>query len=450
MIEVKHDPKIEFPTIEIPMLHEDEENPYSPIKQTNVEGVLVPLFRYNNYTITFDNVVRMKLTCDNVPRITVVFLDSYGIIKPLDTPGVDSVLYLQILPPFDDAYKKIQLGFRITNVKIKGSLVSLSGSYYVPKIEQNVMKPYGFLSTYDLFEKVSNEYGLGFCSNVSGTQDERYIYNANKKPLSFLNDEIVYAGEKEHVFEWWVDFWNNINLVDIYKEYTKPVPDDELLIWITDNLSQSANPDSSNPEPYQQSAVLCNIPAMAPTDLFIRDYTPKVSAGGTTDMNFEVYMLDKQDRYSTLIQDGDVKKNIVENYEYGGEIFGDFDYLTRRATRNMFIRKINSQVIEVKTKNPLLGLMKGGHINMLWYDTNNIIIDKYITDEVESNIPVGDDFVIGDDKYKINKTISGQYYISNITYEYDGEQGWVTTYILSRSADMINRVNEPAKETFMS
>ena len=411
MIEVKHDPKIEFPTIEIPMLHEDEENPYSPIKQTNVEGVLVPLFRYNNYTITFDNVVRMKLTCDNVPRITVVFLDSYGIIKPLDTPGVDSVLYLQILPPFDDAYKKIQLGFRITNVKIKGSLVSLSGS---------------------------------------GTQDERYIYNANKKPLSFLNDEIVYAGEKEHVFEWWVDFWNNINLVDIYKEYTKPVPDDELLIWITDNLSQSANPDSSNPEPYQQSAVLCNIPAMAPTDLFIRDYTPKVSAGGTTDMNFEVYMLDKQDRYSTLIQDGDVKKNIVENYEYGGEIFGDFDYLTRRATRNMFIRKINSQVIEVKTKNPLLGLMKGGHINMLWYDTNNIIIDKYITDEVESNIPVGDDFVIGDDKYKINKTISGQYYISNITYEYDGEQGWVTTYILSRSADMINRVNEPAKETFMS
>ena len=166
MIEVKHDPKIEFPTIEIPMLHEDEENPYSPIKQTNVEGVLVPLFRYNNYTITFDNVVRMKLTCDNVPRITVVFLDSYGIIKPLDTPGVDSVLYLQILPPFDDAYKKIQLGFRITNVKIKGSLVSLSGSYYVPKIEQNVMKPYGFLSTYDLFEKVSNEYGLGFCSNV--------------------------------------------------------------------------------------------------------------------------------------------------------------------------------------------------------------------------------------------------------------------------------------------
>ena len=87
---------------------------------------------------------------------------------------------------------------------------------------------------------------------------------------------------------------------------------------------------------------------------------------------------------------------------------------------------------------------------MLWYDTDNIIIDKYITDEVESNIPVGDDLVIGDDKYKINKTISGQYYISNITYEYDGQQGWVTTYILSRPADMINRVNEPAKETFMS
>lgn len=456
MIEVKHDHKLTFPTIELPMIHEDEKNGYSPLKQTNIEGVLVPLIRYNNYTITFDTIIRMRLRCQTVPTINVVFMDSYGIIKTLDSPGVDSMLYLQILPPFDNAYKKIQLGFRVTNVKVNDSVISLTGRYYVPGLTDVVMKPYGFLSTYDLFEKVSNEYKLGFCSNVSGLDDERYIYNANNNVVAFLNNEIQYSGmaggedkdSNKHVFDWWIDFWNNINFVDVYKEYNTIVPDDELYIWTSTNKGNDANPDFTA-EPYKQMAYFCNHPMVADSELFIFQYTPKTMAGSNTDVNFEVYLLNKLDRQSTLIQDGDVHENTTTGYLYGGEVFGDFDYLTKKASRSIFLNKITSQTIEVSLHRPVLGLMKGGHVNIYWFDTNNIIIDNIDTSDVESNISLPPDLEIGDDHYKINRSVSGQYYIYDIDYGYDGSRGWDVKYTLSRPADQINRKNEPSKETFM-
>ena len=457
MIEVKHDHKLEFPTIEVPMIQEDDENPHTGYQQSKIDGILIPLIRYNNYTIWFPSIERVVLKCGQVPTISVTFNDSFGQIKPLDTPGIDSILYVQILPPFDNAYKKIQLAFRVTRIKMRGSVVSISGTYCIPRIFDNVMKPYGFLSTYDLFDKVSNEYGLGFCSNVSGTTDDRYIYNPNMNLLDFLSREIVYSGLSEgedadkHVFGWWIDLWNNINLVDLFDAYTKVVPDEELLIWLSSNTTNDASVDLQA-EPQQQIAAFCNHPIMASNDLFVMDYIPKANNYNGTDINFEVYMLDNLDRHSTLIQDGDVKEksSTTIKYKYGGEVFGDFDYLTKQATRDLFINKINGQTIEVQANRPLLGLMKGGRVNFWWFDTNNPMISDIDTSEIESNIALPPDIFTGDTEYKINPTVSGQYYICDITYTYDKLGGWVSKYILSRPADKINRVNAPSKETFMT
>ena len=53
MIEVKHDHKLKFPTIEVPKYNESDDEGPNIARQTNIEGVLVPLFRFNNLTITF-------------------------------------------------------------------------------------------------------------------------------------------------------------------------------------------------------------------------------------------------------------------------------------------------------------------------------------------------------------------------------------------------------------
>jgi hypothetical protein len=449
MIEVKHDHKLQFPTIEVPKHNEDEDDGAVIVKQTNIEGVLVPLLRFNNITITFEMVNSMKLTCNPVPTIEIEITDFLGLVKVLDTPGLDNILYLQILPPFDNAYKKIQLAFYVTNTNIDGNIITLSGTYFVPKFFDSVMKPYGIISSYDLFDGISNEYSLGFCSNVDGTTDERYIYNPNRKVMDFMNREIEFSGEKEHVYTWWIDFWNNINFVDLYKEYNEICSDEDMQIWMFNNLKATDNDEN---EPYKQIAAFTNSPAMVSSPLYISDYTPTSQSSLVTDCNFEVFSMNNQEASSTVIQDGDVHNDIFMKYEYGGEVFGDFDYLSQKACRNMFLNKINSQCIEVITHIPILGLMKGGHVNVWWYDINSIVAEAVENVDVESNIDVPENNEDSDDidtSMVINKTISGQYYIIDIEYNYVGHMNWENKYILSRSAENIQRINPPSNESFM-
>lgn len=449
MIAVKHDHKLQFPTIEVPKYNESDDEGVNIAKQTNIEGVFVPLLRFNNITITFEMVNSMKLTCNPIPRIEVKITDFLGFIKIMDTPGLDNILYLQIIPPFDDAYKKIQLSFYVYHTEINDNEIMFYGTYYVPKLFDTVMKPYGIISTYDLFDKISNDYSLGFCSNVDNSPDERYIYNPNRPVTEFMEREIEFAGRKEHVFTWWIDFWNNINFVDLFDEYNNLCSDEDMQIWITNTFKGTDNEEN---KPFKQIAAFSNNPAFISSPMYIDDYKPISQSQLVTDCNFEVFSMDKLETSSTLIQDGDVHNDIFLRYQYGGEIFGDFDYLSQRACRNMFLNKIYSQCIEVTVHFPILGLIKGDHVNLWWYDIGNKTAENLDTSSITSNTAIPDDTenkLGGEVSAIINKTISGQYYIVDIEFNYLGGMSWENKYILSRSAENIQRINPPSNETFM-
>lgn len=449
MIEVKHDHKLQFPQIRVPMYNQDNDEGDQVINQTELEGVLVPLLRFNNTVITFEQVDRMELTCNPVPKIEVWITDFLQIIRQFDQPGRDNILYLQILPPFDDAYKKIQLAFYIEDTDLQGNKVYLRGTYEAPGIFDSEMKPYGMLSTYDLFEQVSNDHQLGFCSNVDDSEDERYIYNPNKNMESFLDQEIVFAGNKPHVFTWWIDFWNNLNFVDLYQEYSEILSDEDMQLWLSDTFKDASKPS----EPYKQIAAFTNSPAFAASPTFIPNYQPILNSGSPTDANFEVYSMEDQEASSTVIQDGDVQNDVKMSYKYGGEVFGDFDYLSQRACRDMYLSKINSNVIEIVCKYPLLGLMKGEHVNFWWYDMNNIALEGVDASSINTNAPVPEDpngeLKNSDMTMILNKTVSGQYYIMDVKYAYVGHRNWEVTYTLSRSAEEIQKLAPPTNETFL-
>lgn len=451
MIEVKQDHKLQFPPINVPRYNEDNEEGDQIYNQTEIEGVLVPLLKFNNTVITFEQVDKMILTCDPIPRIDVTITDFFEIIRIFDQPGHDNILYLQILPPFDDAYKKIQLAFRIEYSKVTGKRLRMSGVYEIPGIFDNQMKPYGIVSTYELFQQVASDLSLGFCSNVDGTEDERYVYNPNLHLPELLSREVNFAGKKPQVFTWWIDFWNNINLVDIYKEYNEVLSDEDMQIWVGDNFKDTLN----GSEPMPQIAAFTNSPAFISSPMFVPTYKQILEENEITDMNFEIYSMDDQEASSTVIQDGDVqyKANIGQAYVYGGEVFGDFDYLSQRACRNMFLNKINETKIEVVAHYPLLGLMKGEHVNFWWYDINNPITRDVDTSDITSNAPIPDDsspeLRTTDGQITINKTVSGQYYIEDVIYKYTGHRNWEVKYTLCRSAEYVQRVAPPTEETFM-
>ena len=427
------------------MMVEDEDNNVRDVKQSAVEGIFVPLFRYNNITINFTMVTSMTLTCNPVPKLKLTIEDHANLIKILDTPGKDNRLIMQVLPPFDNAYKKIQLSFYITDSRVDGSTITFWALYDAPGIWDSEMKTYGLATTYEVFEETSKAHQLGFCSNMDNTEDKRYIYNPNKDMQSFFDSEVQFGGQDKHVLEWWIDFWNNVNLVDIFEEYNRISEEDDMHIWISTSLPDV---DGSNePEPQQVLAAFSNHPMMANSPMFIKDYVPITNGTNASDVNFETYSMTDLECQSTLIQDGDVHDCVLMQYKYGGERFGEFDYLTQRASRDLFLSKIKSSVIEIEVGIPILGIIRGDKVNIWWYDINSSSTEEIDNSQIESNIPLPDSEADTEGSYIINKTVSGQYTVLDIELNFDITSGWKNVFTLGRMADSVQRLNPPDKES---
>lgn len=452
MIYTKFDNTLSIPAIEVPIycdkpdVDPDGGKPDYP-RQTVMTGVMTPLLKINNFVIIWDDVSYFRLYHANgLPRVRCTVLDRQGFMKAFDTPGSDNILQVQILPPYENVYKKINLMMFITDSSIDGNYITLDAVYYVSHIWDNDMHAYGEVTTYDLFETVAHTNALGFASNVSGTNDKRWIYNPNWTMQRFLNSEIQFCGDRDAVggavYQWWVDFWNNINLVDIVSEYSKSR--DLEKIWMLGVRYLDPNQEK-DPKPYQSEPAITNHAAMKSGTLYSDDMVPVNRPANCTDKNFEVYSMDDLDRYSTVVQDGDVKKNIITDYEYGGEVFGGYDYLSQRAVASMFESKVRAQYLSTALNDAVLALPRGSKVNVYWYDYDSMHT-SLMSDNVESNIPLDNDAhtesIDTETTPVLNRQLSGQYYIYDEEIAYVRGSGWTTTMKLVRPAGSVQKYTD--------
>lgn len=464
MIEVRFDPTLDLPDIKMPIYSENPDSDpnaleHDPgyvsedsaiIDQTKLDGVMVPLVRICNQTVFFTEIVDMHLYIDKIPKLDITIDDQLGLIKNLDTPSWDNSLQLQILPPFEGAYKKINLLFYVESVNIEGSIITMSATYHVPNFWDHRMEAYGEITTYEYMEAVAREFKLGFASNITSTDDKRYIYNPMMNQVDHIDNTVSYAhnSAKESIFDWWIDYWNHLVLIDKYTEYNEKLPEDKMQIWTVDNKSSIGGDDNTR-IPVKMLAVFTNSPILEYSQMHIDGYTPEYSATNVTDQIFDTYSMDTLEQTTTLIENGDAKDNLQKKYIYGGEYFGDYDYLARRETANMLIAKINAQTIRVSIRIPTLGLIKGGKANLWWYDENNYVtgpIMEESNENIESNIELPESIIVDEGGWIINKTVSGQYYINDMSFRYHTQFQWMQEFVLSRDGNDIEKYNPPIKE----
>ena len=134
--------------------------------------------------------------------------------------------------------KKINLTFYISSIQVNGSLIRLSCIYKLSPLLSSQYKSFGEIDTYSLFKQIAMETGLGFATNLGTLDDNRYVYCDNKSLLDIMNQEISYGNANIHVLDWWVDLWNNINLVDIKERYNTIDTDDDLMIWVSGQVNE--------------------------------------------------------------------------------------------------------------------------------------------------------------------------------------------------------------------
>lgn len=445
-ITVKYDPTLKIEEIVEPMYatSEDEcaEDRPAEIQQTKVTGILSPLIQVNKIVILWDKVTKFELASTSfLPELRFTFKDDLGFTKSLDQPGNDNLVLLKILPPFEDAYKKIELRFFINDVSIKGDKVSITASYNVPALLQDKLQSFGKITTYDYLDKVAKECELGLASNLDGTEDERYIYLRNTNFVKSIETEIKRSGNENCILDTWIDLHNYVVLCDMLERYN--AFESEIKVW----TAPTAIPDTSNTgepiKPKEEDAILSNAIAMRTTQLFINDYTVKNNAGSNlrfgTDKVLQSYYIDKSEASSVLIQDGDVKKDTFIKTVYKGELFGGYDYFTSEFCRSAFLQKINSNTIEVALSTPLLGLERGGKVNIQWYEVNEIATVIKNENPIETNVPDTEGEQTGKDEMTLNKQVSGQYFIIGTTIKFLGwDQGWKYILTLTRPTDQVN------------
>ena len=420
--------------------------------QTSVFGIQTPLIMINSTVIDFDVIKYFNLkSTGRLPELIMTVEDRYEIINNIDKPGNDNDVRIQILPKFDNAYKKIDLTFFISSIQVNGSLIKLTCTYKLTNLTSSQYKSFGELDTYTLFETISNETGLGFASNIAQLTDLRYTYCDNRSLFELMNDEIQYSNATEHIIDWWIDLWDNINLVDIKERYESIDSNDDLQIWVAGQVNE-INIDNEI-KPYKTTAVINNLPMYSNSELFVKDYKICNKSGANlskgTDRVYGIYE-DINSEYSDFfIQDGDVKKDIFTKYEYIGENYGEYNYLLAKQLRDTFLQKIITETIDVTLQTPLLGLMRGHKVNFIRYVNDDklenkikVLQDNGVIDmNMESNIPL-DEYDLAEDsgngKFRLDRTVSGQYLITGVNIIYINNT-W--DYILTLAKPAITKVS---------
>ena len=177
------------------------------IQQTLVYGIMSPLIMVNNIVVDVVDVVDFELkSVDVTPTVNLTIKDRYKLLTTLDTPGIDNELRIQILPKFEDKYKKINLTFYITNFKQNGEYLSIRGEYKIPKFLSSNIKSFGEINTYSLYESIATETQLGFASNIEFNDgDKRWVYCDNKSYKELLDKEIQRSGVDTQILDYWID-----------------------------------------------------------------------------------------------------------------------------------------------------------------------------------------------------------------------------------------------------
>lgn len=419
------------------------------IQQTSVHGIQAPLIKLNSVVVDFSDVIDFSLKSTSVlPELSMVIRDRYNMSATLDTPGVDNTLRLQILPKFDGKYKKINLTFYVNDIKFDKGFITIKANYKIPKFTNTRIKSFGMINTFDLFDQISIDTGLGFASNVeSNDGDKRYVYCDNKSYNELISKEIRRSGKDLEIYDYWVDWWNNLVLVDIYERYNTIDPEDQLKLWVSGQNKEVG--EGIEIIPQEVPAVLNNNPADQMTELYVENYNITNKPGAQmwlgTDRVYSTYESDSYEYRDYLIQDKDAHKDIYERYEYLGEVYGDYNYLLSEKKRDGFLQKIRShETIEVNLKSPLLGVMRGNKINFTWYinDSHHDALSKGMKDsgiisEVQTTPAINDTIPNeneGDGTFKIDKSISGQYLITGCEIKFQNHK-WQYRVILSRPSD---------------
>ena len=446
---------------------------HADIDQSLVYGIMCPIICIAGLVVSYEDIIDFELRDnEHIPSMKCHVYDNKNIIQQLTPPSQgNTIINVQILPTHD-IYKKININFIMTSFSVgSDNDLYISGDYLLPDFVSKKFKSFGELSLWDLFDTIAKEINIGYVTNVKEKENKRYVFCNYSSYMDLIDKETACTGEEQHIYDWFIDAWHYLTLEDIYNRYNaldniaevwdgsydpdaKTIREDTPItyIWIT-NQNQDATAGVEL-QPYRTRVLLTNLFGFENSQVFIKDYRVINDIGaefyGGVDKVYSVYSSKDKKYEDILFEDENAQENTaVSNFEYKGEVYGEYDYIKGSLYKNLFFQKMKKEVVEVDLQSPLLGLTRGRQVVLSIYQNEGDInasynamekdgIKKPYTELSPEGRPIelieNDEESQSDDHFKLDKSLSTQYLIIGNIYKFSNHE-WTHTVQLVRPDD---------------
>lgn len=379
----------------------------------------IPLVDYNGYQIPYESLTYFLLTIkDGLPQLKCSFIDSFNYIKqgafPLDNTKIKIFINTR-----SDINKPILIQFKLISLKSqKIQNYDIVATIDLDNIYTIKYESYPKLTSFEVLKKISSNIGLGFNSNINSTNDKMNWLNYGRKLYQFLRYVVnnSYISDKDFT-SYYIDYYYNLNYVNIEEELKRDISNDECVV---DNFYNEAL-DGQKKEPKKVKLHLTTDQAQA-TSLDSNLYIEK----------FEII----QNSTKISLQEGYLKTIFYYDTETKEKLIFDLDTLTSDSKNAITMKSVgDDNFFKSNYSQEYMGKIDKDnvHQNYNYSDFQNnrnlqeldkIKINVYLP-RPNFNLYVFQKifvmFVNSDQtpvNIIVNHRLTGEYLISNISYEY--------------------------------
>lgn len=511
---VWHDPTIDTGVI-VKILSKDVDDDSgvdNPQTSHNIDAIYFPLVKINQHICANDEILYMKLESKGIlPTLQLQVADKSGTMSKTNSTGLNNSIIIVITAPVNGVYKKIKLQFYITDVKSResgeGFELKFTSVLKIPELTHKYPTSMGYPDAYqfsgcskcqqskqkqpnswEMLHFIANHCKLGFASTKKCKEisDRSYrLFNSYNSLEDCLYKEKEFAGtnEEEAIFDWWVDFYCYLVMVNVPFVLDNDITIKHLGMYaMAAPKSTSEGQSNDEPKPILVNRTLSNSKNNATFstnhNLMIRSYKiitdNSLYSKGTCTTN-NIFMpkgaggQNGMDIFDIQAQEASVAGKDLEKYTTNqtymrGIDMSGFGKYQKASVFNKYFQKRRAKTMVVELENHNLGLQRGTLVNLIIIETDpkvkSIIVNNAENMFLETTEQTGNESLQINSETSlepeqsnsslnvsetiqnpgvemINQSLSGLYYIDAITFEFDSSKEqriYQTLYLIKKGA----------------
>ena len=230
-----------------------------------------------------------KLIIDNnkfMPLCYVSYSDSYSLLHDIGFPADDAKVTI-VIPSNDPSLGNIFMEFKIQKYEvetIRNSEIKKIHMWGICNVNNLLICEYKSYTSnsFDLFNTVAQNSGLGLMSNVDTSSDTMTWINPSMNNYMFLQDVTKKAWCGESSFVWtFLDLFYNINYVDVEKCLSDNIDN---IAWVNTNILDNKLIPNTTASDKIISPILSNEPANRGSNIF---FTSEKILNQSTDISLK-------------------------------------------------------------------------------------------------------------------------------------------------------------------